>query len=74
MLDAILDQVIEQGRSAEQIEAPPGADVDTVAWVLRQLDLNEYKRRQAPVVLRVSRKAFGCGRRIPIVHRAGFRA
>ncbi len=71
VLDAILEQAVEQGRSASEIEAPPGADADTVAWVLRQLDLNEYKRRQAPVVLRVSGKAFGSGRRIPIVQRVG---
>jgi NAD+ synthase (glutamine-hydrolysing) len=36
--------------------------------VLR-LDRNEYKRRQSPLVLRTSRKAFGSGRRLPIVQR-----
>jgi NAD+ synthase (glutamine-hydrolysing) len=35
--------------------------------VLRQVDQNEYKRRQAPPGLRVTEKAFGIGRRIPIV-------
>jgi hypothetical protein len=33
------------------------------------VDRNEYKRRQSPLVLRTSRKAFGPGRRLPIVHR-----
>jgi hypothetical protein len=37
--------------------------------VVRRLDRNEYKRRQASLVLRVSSKAFGAGRRLPIVHR-----
>jgi NAD+ synthetase len=71
-LDEILKQVLERGLPADEIEPPPGADLDTVRWVLRQIDLNEYKRRQAPVVLRVSRKAFGLGRRPPIVHRSGW--
>ena len=72
VLDEILEQAIEQGRPLDEIQPPPGADVDTVRWVLRQLDLNEYKRRQAPLVLRVSAKAFGTGRRLPIVHRSGW--
>ena len=72
VLDEILEQAIEQGRPIDEIQPPPGADADTVRWVLRQLDLNEYKRRQAPLVLRVSAKAFGTGRRLPIVHRSGW--
>ncbi len=72
VLDEILEQAIEQGRPIDEIQPPPGADADTVRWVLRQLDLNEYKRRQAPLVLRVSAKAFGTGRRLPIVHQSGW--
>jgi NAD+ synthase (glutamine-hydrolysing) len=72
ILDAILRQAIEEGRAGDAIEPPPGATADTVRWVLRQLDAAEYKRRQAPIVLRVSRKAFGTGRRVPIVHRSGW--
>lgn len=72
VLDEILEQAIEQGRPIDEIQPPPGADAGTVRWVLRQLDLNEYKRRQAPLVLRVSAKAFGSGRRLPIVHRSGW--
>ncbi len=72
VLDEILEQAIERGRPLDEIQPPPGADADTVRWVLRQLDLNEYKRRQAPLVLRVSAKAFGTGRRLPIVHRSGW--
>ena len=72
VLDEILSQAIEQGRPGDEIEAPEGATPDTVAWVLRQIDRNEYKRRQAPIVLRVSTKAYGTGRRLPIVHRSGW--
>jgi NAD+ synthetase len=72
VLDAILRQAIEEGRAGDEIEPPPGATPETVRWVLRQLDQAEYKRRQAPIVLRVSGKAFGTGRRVPIVHRSGW--
>jgi NAD+ synthase (glutamine-hydrolysing) len=73
VLDEILAQAIERGLGAGEIEVPSG-DGRTVRWVLEQLDRAEYKRRQAPTVLRVSRKAFGVGRRIPIVHRSGWGA
>jgi NAD+ synthase (glutamine-hydrolysing) len=45
-----------------------GFDADLVEWVVRRVDGNEYKRWQAPPVLRVSPKAFGMGRRLPIAH------
>jgi NAD+ synthase (glutamine-hydrolysing) len=69
VLDAILEQAIETGRGGASIEPPPGCDRETVAAVVRRLDRNEYKRRQTPLVLRTSPKAFGSGRRLPIVHR-----
>ena len=69
ILDAVLEQAIEGGRGAEAIEPPPGADRALVRQIVRRLDRNEYKRRQAPLVLRTSPKAFGSGRRLPIVHR-----
>src|SRR5262245_4783464 len=69
LLDAILEQAIEGSRGAASIEPPPGADRKLVDWVLERIDRNEYKRRQAPLVLRTSPKAFGPGRRLPIVHR-----
>jgi NAD+ synthetase len=71
-LDATLEQAIELGRSPDEIEVPSGAETGPVRWVLDSLDRNEYKRRQAPIVLRVSPKAFGTGRRVPIVHRSGW--
>jgi NAD+ synthase (glutamine-hydrolysing) len=69
VLDAILEQAIEGHRSAARIEPPPGATAKMVQDVISRVDRNEYKRRQAPLVLRTSTKAFGSGRRLPIVHR-----
>ena len=50
-------------------EPGPAATPEAIAGIVRRLDQSEYKRRQAPLVLRVSPKAFGAGRRLPIVHR-----
>src|SRR5690606_15868559 len=69
VLDAVLEQAIEGGRGADEIVPPPGADRALVRSIVRRRDRNEYKRRQAPLVLRTSQKAFGRGRRLPIVHR-----
>jgi NAD+ synthetase len=69
LLDAILEQAIEGRGGAEGIVPPPGASAQVVRDVLSRIDRNEYKRRQAPLVLRTSRKSFGSGRRLPIVHR-----
>jgi NAD+ synthetase len=69
VLDAILERAIEGGLSAEGITPPTGATPQTVRDVVDRLNRNEYKRRQSPLVLRTSPKAFGSGRRLPIVHR-----
>ncbi|MBW2668155.1 MAG: NAD(+) synthase, partial [Deltaproteobacteria bacterium] len=69
VLDAVLEQAIEGQRSASGIEVPPGTTAKAVRDIVKRLDRNEYKRRQAPLVLRTSPKAFGSGRRLPIVHR-----
>jgi len=69
VLDSILEQAIEGGLGAARIAPPPGASAKVVHDVLARIDRNEYKRRQAPLVLRTSTKAFGSGRRLPIVHR-----
>jgi NAD+ synthase (glutamine-hydrolysing) len=71
ILDAILEQAIEGGRGAAAIEPPRGVSREQVAQIVRRLDRNEYKRRQAPLILRASPKAFGTGRRLPIVHAYG---
>jgi len=69
VLDAILEQAVEGRRGLASIVPPQGSDAKVVEWVLERIDRNEYKRRQAPLVLRTSPKSFGSGRRLPIVHR-----
>jgi NAD+ synthase (glutamine-hydrolysing) len=68
VLDAILQQYLLGNRSAEEI-AGNGFDPALVRSVLRMVDRAEYKRRQAPPVLKVSPKAFGTGRRVPIARK-----
>lgn len=68
VLDDILYQYIEECKSPQDlIEA--GNDEALVRRILRLVNINEYKRHQTPPVLRVSYKAFGMGRRMPIVAR-----
>lgn len=69
ILDDVLSQAIEGRRSLASIETPPGTTDGVAQGIFRRLDRNEYKRRQTPLVLRTSEKAFGGGRRLPIVHR-----
>ena len=68
VLDAILDQYVVQNRSAAEI-VQSGHDEAIVRRLLRLIDLSEYKRRQAAPGLKVTSKAFGMGRRIPIAQR-----
>ncbi len=65
-LDAILTRYLEDYKEYHQIVAEVG-EPDLVQKVLRWVDLNEYKRFQAPPVLRVTTKSYGYGRRFPIV-------
>jgi NAD+ synthase (glutamine-hydrolysing) len=65
VLDRILELYVEQDYSAEAIIAQ-GMDREQVQRVLRLVDLNEYKRRQAPIGVRVTRRGFGRDRRYPI--------
>ena len=67
VLDTILARYIEDMQEADTIIAETGYPPDLVHRVLRLVDQNEYKRQQAPPGLRVTDKAFGMGRRIPIV-------
>ena len=66
VLDNILYQYIEMQKPAEQIISE-GADKETVHKVIRLINFNEYKRYQSPPILRISSKAFGAGRRMPLV-------
>ena len=69
VLDAILEDYIENYRSVPEIAADTGAPVDLVRDIVRKVDRNEYKRQQAAPGLRITPKAFGVGRRFPIAHR-----
>lgn len=66
VLDKLLRLYIEDRKSPEEIRAL-GYDEQLVNKVMRLVNMNEYKRHQTPPILRVSRKAFGMGRRMPIV-------
>jgi NAD+ synthase (glutamine-hydrolysing) len=67
VLDAILQRYVEQDESAEVIIAA-GFDRADVERVIRLVDINEYKRRQAPIGVRVSERGFGKDRRYPITN------
>ena len=68
ILDAMLALYVEEGYSVEQVIAK-GFDAQTARWVAGTVDRNEYKRKQAAPGLRVTTKAFGVGRRMPIAAR-----
>jgi NAD+ synthase (glutamine-hydrolysing) len=70
VLDPILERYVEKDQSAKQIVAA-GYNSDDVYRVIRMVDLNEYKRRQAPPGIRITPRAFGRDRRYPITN--GFR-
>ncbi|MDC0088111.1 NAD+ synthase [Akkermansiaceae bacterium] len=69
VLDAILELYVEKQFSGTEIVEKHGFDEILVRWVQRRVDLNEWKRYQAAPGLRVTSKAFGMGRRIPIVQK-----
>jgi len=66
VLDAILEDYVEDSRSAEEIASSHGFDLALVKDVIRMVERNEYKRQQAAPGIKVSPKAFGYGRRFPI--------
>lgn len=68
VLDAVLKRYIEEGQSSREI-IEAGYDAGIVREVIRKVDLNEYKRKQAAPGLKITPLAFGTGRRIPIVQR-----
>ncbi len=67
-LDQILSEIIDHGLSATEIIAK-GFNPETVYWITRAVRRNEYKRRQAAPGLKITSKAFGMGRRMPIAAR-----
>jgi NAD+ synthase (glutamine-hydrolysing) len=68
VLDEILRLYVEENLSARDIIAR-GFDEKTVRWVQRRVDLNEYKREQAAPGLKVTSRAFGIGRKMPIAQK-----
>ena len=66
VLDAVLDDYVEDLHSADQIAADHGFDIELVRRVICMVDRAEYKRQQAAPGLKISPKAFGYGRRFPI--------
>jgi NAD+ synthase (glutamine-hydrolysing) len=67
VLDPILKAYVEEDRGRDEIIAL-GYDSDTVARVLRMVDYSEYKRRQAPPGVKITPRAFGRDRRLPITN------
>jgi NAD+ synthetase len=68
VLDEILRLYVEENQSARDIIAH-GFEEKVVRWVARRVDLNEYKREQAAPGLKVTTRAFGLGRRMPIAQK-----
>ncbi len=67
LLDTILKGYIEEDKSVAELIAA-GLDAETVKRIVRLVDLNEYKRRQSPPGVRITPKAFGKDRRMPITN------
>ena len=66
VLDAILEDYVEESHAAVQIAQDHGFDIELVKRVTRMIDRAEYKRQQAAPGIKISAKAFGYGRRLPI--------
>ena len=70
VLDTILEDYVEDYRTAEQIAADRGYEVRLVRDVIRMIERSEYKRQQAAPGLKITPKAFGLGRRFPIAQKS----
>ncbi|EDP73028.1 NAD synthase, partial [Hydrogenivirga sp. 128-5-R1-1] len=68
ILDEILKLYIEEDLSVDEI-VEYGFDENSVRKVARMVDRNEYKRRQAPIGIKITEKAFGKDRRMPITNK-----
>lgn len=69
VLDEIIERYIEREQTAKQIINEMDCDAETVLRIVRLIDLNEYKRKQAAPGLKITGRAFGFGRRMPIAQR-----
>ncbi|HHG74864.1 MAG TPA: NAD+ synthase, partial [Persephonella sp.] len=68
ILDEIIYMYVEEDISAEDI-AKKGFDRESVERVIKMIDRNEYKRRQAPIGIRITPRGFGKDRRMPITNK-----
>ena len=68
VLDAVIEQYVENDRSVQEI-VDQGFDRETVARIVQMINRNEYKRRQSPPGVKITPKAFGRDRRLPIAHK-----
>jgi NAD+ synthase/NAD+ synthase (glutamine-hydrolysing) len=69
VLDSILRLYVEENHAAEDVAKALSLPIDLVRDVVRKVDRNEYKRQQAAPGLKVTSKAFGIGRRLPVAQR-----
>lgn len=69
VLDEIVRRHVEERESADQITRDTGFDAEVVRRMVRLIAVNEYKRKQTPVTLKVTGVAFGPGRRLPIARK-----
>ena len=69
VLDRILEEYVNNLKSAEEIAALTSFDPEVIQFVIRLINRSEYKRQQAAPGIRISTKAFGVGRRFPIAAR-----
>ncbi len=69
VLDEIIERYVEREQTAKQIIEQMDCDAETVLRIVRLIDLNEYKRKQAAPGLKITGRAFGFGRRMPIAQR-----
>jgi NAD+ synthase (glutamine-hydrolysing) len=68
MLDMVLKGYVEEDKSPQQL-IETGLPQDVVQKVVRMVDRSEYKRRQSPPGVKITPKAFGRDRRLPIINR-----
>lgn len=69
VLDEIVERYVERKQSVSTIVAESGIDREVVDRITRLIDLNEYKRKQTAIGIKVTSVAFGSGRRVPIAQR-----
>jgi len=69
ILDPILEDYVERRLTAEEISKKRKAPIELVRGIVHKVHMSEYKRRQAPIGIRVTQKAFSKGRVVPIVQK-----